>query len=58
MAQLEAIRHEIRSISLVNPGPLTRKLVDNLPDPSPQSSVGNFNFQGLVTRMFYFCACL
>lgn len=42
MAQLEAIRYEIRSISLVNPGPLTRKLVDNPPDPSPQSSVGNF----------------
>lgn len=28
MAQLEAIRHEIRSISFVNPGPL-RRLVDN-----------------------------
>lgn len=30
IAQLEAIRHEIRTISFVNPGPLTRKLVDNV----------------------------
>ncbi|KAG9140064.1 hypothetical protein Leryth_010570 [Lithospermum erythrorhizon] len=37
MAQLEAIRHEIRSISFVNPGPLTRRLVDNL----DQISTGN-----------------
>ncbi|KAJ1417544.1 hypothetical protein SESBI_16603 [Sesbania bispinosa] len=34
MAQLDAIRHEIRSISLINPGPLTRRLVDNLDQPS------------------------
>ncbi|KAL2323497.1 hypothetical protein Fmac_027876 [Flemingia macrophylla] len=37
MAQLDAIRHEIRSISIINPGPLTRRLLDN-PD---QSSVSN-----------------
>ncbi|WCJ40321.1 hypothetical protein M5689_021244 [Euphorbia peplus] len=30
MAQLEAIRHEIRSISVLSPGPLTRRLVDNI----------------------------
>ncbi|KAI9123934.1 hypothetical protein K1719_005234 [Acacia pycnantha] len=30
MAQLDAIRHEIRSISIINPGPLTRRLVDNI----------------------------
>eukprot|EP00257_Ricinus_communis_P011057 XP_002531666.2 uncharacterized protein LOC8273521 [Ricinus communis] len=30
MAQLEAIRHEIRSVSILNPGPLTRRLVDNI----------------------------
>ncbi|XP_071698593.1 uncharacterized protein [Rutidosis leptorrhynchoides] len=30
IAQLEAIRHEIRTISFVNPGPLTRRLVDNV----------------------------
>ncbi|KAF3456897.1 hypothetical protein FNV43_RR01551 [Rhamnella rubrinervis] len=41
MAQIEAIRYEIRSASFVNPGPLTRKLMDNPPDPSVQSSVGN-----------------
>ncbi|KAI3741913.1 hypothetical protein L1987_59592 [Smallanthus sonchifolius] len=29
IAQLEAIRHEIRTISFVNPGPLTRRLVEN-----------------------------
>ncbi|KAL8142582.1 hypothetical protein V2J09_015614 [Rumex salicifolius] len=29
MAQLDAIRHEIRSISIMNPGPLTRTLTDN-----------------------------
>lgn len=31
MAQLEAIRHEIRSFSIMNPGPLTRTLTD-VPD--------------------------
>lgn len=41
MAQLEAIRHEIRSISILNPGPLTRRLVDNV-DPSSGSN-GIFN---------------
>ncbi|CAJ1969463.1 unnamed protein product [Sphenostylis stenocarpa] len=39
MAQLDAIRHEIRSISIINPGPLTRRFVDN-PD---QTSVPNDN---------------
>ncbi|XP_061338136.1 uncharacterized protein LOC133284998 [Gastrolobium bilobum] len=39
MAQLDAIRHEIRSISIINPGPMTRKLVDNL----DQTSISNVN---------------
>uniref|UniRef100_A0A5B7AD27 Sec-independent protein translocase protein TatB n=1 Tax=Davidia involucrata TaxID=16924 RepID=A0A5B7AD27_DAVIN len=30
IAQLEAIRYEIRTISFMNPGPLTQRLVDNL----------------------------
>lgn len=30
MSQLEAIRHEIRSVSFMNPGSLTSRLVDNL----------------------------
>ncbi|XP_019176422.1 PREDICTED: uncharacterized protein LOC109171801 isoform X3 [Ipomoea nil] len=30
IAQLEAIRHEIRTISFMNPGPLTTRLVDNI----------------------------
>ncbi|KAK3036880.1 hypothetical protein RJ639_031498, partial [Escallonia herrerae] len=34
MAQLEAIRHEIRTISFMNPGPLGTRLVDNLGCPS------------------------
>ncbi|KAJ7954794.1 sec-independent protein translocase protein TatB-like [Quillaja saponaria] len=38
MAQIEAIRYEIRSISLMNPGPMTRKLMDN-----PQESICNGN---------------
>ncbi|XP_074270785.1 uncharacterized protein LOC141594684 [Silene latifolia] len=29
MAQLEAIRYEIRSFSIMNPGPMTQKLMDN-----------------------------
>ncbi|KHN18842.1 hypothetical protein glysoja_028211 [Glycine soja] len=29
MAQLDAIHHEIRSVSIINAGPLTRRLVDN-----------------------------
>ncbi|XP_024927367.2 uncharacterized protein LOC107413162 isoform X2 [Ziziphus jujuba] len=41
MAQLEAIRYEIRSISLINPGPLTQRLMDNPSEPSLQSSAGN-----------------
>lgn len=30
IAQLEAIRHEVRSLSFMNPGTLTTRLVDNL----------------------------
>ncbi|GER50428.1 sec-independent protein translocase protein tatB-like protein [Striga asiatica] len=36
MAQLEAIRHEIRSISFMNPGPLTTRLVDNIAGQPPR----------------------
>ncbi|KAL0389443.1 UNVERIFIED_CONTAM: hypothetical protein Scaly_0301400 [Sesamum calycinum] len=39
MAQLEAIRHEIRSISFMNPGPLTTRLVDNIASQSPIKNV-------------------
>ncbi|XP_021803839.1 uncharacterized protein LOC110748119 isoform X2 [Prunus avium] len=35
LAQLESIRYEVRSISLVNPGPLTRKLMDKPQDLAP-----------------------
>ncbi|KAF5738884.1 hypothetical protein HS088_TW12G00079 [Tripterygium wilfordii] len=39
MAQLEAIRHEIRSVSFMNPGPMTRRLVDNLDNTSSGNMV-------------------
>ncbi|CAA0841193.1 Unknown protein [Striga hermonthica] len=41
MAQLEAIRHEIRSISFMNPGPLTTRLVDNIAGQPPVANVDN-----------------
>ncbi|KAH6811471.1 hypothetical protein C2S51_025233 [Perilla frutescens var. frutescens] len=39
MAQLEAIRHEIRSVSFMNPGPLTTRLVDNIASEPPVTNV-------------------
>ncbi|XP_061350442.1 uncharacterized protein LOC133295615 [Gastrolobium bilobum] len=39
MAQLDAIHHEIRSISIINPRPMTRMLVDNV----DQTSISNVN---------------
>lgn len=45
MAQLEAIRYEIRSVSLINPGPLTRRLMDNSADPAPETNSGNSSFE-------------
>jgi hypothetical protein len=44
MAQLDAIRHEIRSISIINPGPLTRSL-NNL----DQAPISNGNVCDLCT---------
>ncbi|XP_042005035.1 sec-independent protein translocase protein TatB-like isoform X1 [Salvia splendens] len=41
MAQLEAIRHEVRSISFMNPGPLTTRLVDNIASQPPVTNVEN-----------------
>ncbi|KAJ8572942.1 hypothetical protein K7X08_009453 [Anisodus acutangulus] len=41
MAQLEAIRHEIRTISIMNPGPLTSRLVDNINTTAANSTVEN-----------------
>lgn len=37
MAQLEAIRYEIRSLSIMNPGPMTRKLMDGV-EHAPSTS--------------------
>ena len=38
MAQLDAIRYEIRSLSLMNPGPMTRRLMENSPEPTSNSN--------------------
>ncbi|KZV54365.1 hypothetical protein F511_03620 [Dorcoceras hygrometricum] len=38
ISQLEAIRHEIRSISFMNPSPLTTRLVDNIAKPKSVDS--------------------
>lgn len=55
MAQLDAIRHEIRSISIINPGPMTRSLVDNI-DPQSISdgiiSATNFGHTVELTKFF------
>lgn len=40
MAQLEVIRHEIRGISFINPGPLTRRLMDEPKDPASNMDSG------------------
>ncbi|KAM1142747.1 hypothetical protein EV1_031418 [Malus domestica] len=45
LAQLESIRYEVRSISLMNPGPMTRKLIDNIQDPAPLSSGTNISLE-------------
>ncbi|VVA35884.1 PREDICTED: sec-independent translocase [Prunus dulcis] len=36
-AQLESIRYEVQSISLMNPGPMARRLMDNPQDPASLS---------------------
>ncbi|PHT84878.1 hypothetical protein T459_13321 [Capsicum annuum] len=41
MAQLEAIHHEIRTISFMNPGPLTSRLVDNINATAGASMTAN-----------------
>ncbi|XP_022721837.1 uncharacterized protein LOC111279186 isoform X2 [Durio zibethinus] len=38
MAQLDAIWHEIRSLSLMNPAPLTRRLMESPPEPASDSN--------------------
>lgn len=50
MAQLDAIRHEIRSISIINPGPLTRRLVDNIDHTSISDGIiYTINFWHIVS---------
>ncbi|XWS13766.1 hypothetical protein CRYUN_Cryun36dG0066300 [Craigia yunnanensis] len=38
MTQLDAIRHEIRSLSLMNPGPMTRRLMESPTEPASDSN--------------------
>ncbi|XVF62981.1 hypothetical protein PTKIN_Ptkin09bG0052300 [Pterospermum kingtungense] len=40
MAQLNAIRYEIRSLSLMNPGPMTRRLMESPSEPASNSNAG------------------
>lgn len=48
IAQLEAIRYEIRSLSIMNPGPMTRKLMDGVEHaPSTSGMINLFMFQFL-----------
>ncbi|XP_020412752.1 uncharacterized protein LOC18785756 [Prunus persica] len=47
-AQLESIRYEVRSISLMNPGPMARRLMDNPQDPASLSG-----FASLLTTSLY-----
>ncbi|KAH0992460.1 hypothetical protein GBA52_003943 [Prunus armeniaca] len=45
LAQLESIRYEVRSISLMNPGPMARRLMDNPQDPAPLSDGANSSLE-------------
>lgn len=54
MAQLDAIRHEIRSISFVNPGPLTRRLVDNIDHTSMSNGIIYMNYFGTYYNILNF----
>lgn len=59
MQQLDAIRHEIRSVSLINPGPMTRKLMENLPEPTPNHSGNIFCLDiGLQATYVKFALCI
>ncbi|XP_047315257.1 sec-independent protein translocase protein TatB [Impatiens glandulifera] len=54
LAQLEAIRHEIRAVSFLNPGPLTRRLVDNVSQTSPDeisSELGSSDNKNILTSL-------
>lgn len=41
LAQLDSIRYEVRSLSLINPGPMTRKPVDNPDEVAPPYNGAN-----------------
>lgn len=60
LAQIDAIRHEIRSISILNPGPLTQRLVDNPELKAADGSVTSTWYVSLLlifTRASSFCNC-
>lgn len=48
MAQLEAIRYEIRSLSIMNPGPMTRRLMDGVEHAPSTSGMINLIFVSIL----------
>ncbi|BBN67509.1 hypothetical protein Prudu_101S000200, partial [Prunus dulcis] len=50
LAQLESIRYEVRSISLMNPGPMARRLMDNPQDPAALSDGSILSSHTLLPR--------
>lgn len=55
IAQLEAIRHEIRTISFMNPGPMTRKYLDNIDQTSPTNGIHSAEILGLGLEFIVIC---
>lgn len=54
MAQLEAIRHEIQTISFMNPGPLTSRLVDSINTTTANSAgISLFLTDMIDYRLFF-----
>ncbi|KAI5680162.1 hypothetical protein M9H77_01389 [Catharanthus roseus] len=51
IAQLEAIRHEIRTISFMNPGPMTRKYLDNIDQTSPTNAETEAQTAGIKSAL-------
>ncbi|ONI21153.1 hypothetical protein PRUPE_2G050700 [Prunus persica] len=51
-AQLESIRYEVRSISLMNPGPMARRLMDNPQDPASLSGCSILSSHTLLDDTF------
>lgn len=63
MTQVDAIKHEVRSLSFINPGPLTRSL-DNLDQPSILNGIVyidaqfNRNIADILYNRVIICCCI